>query len=441
MSAFDDFMNKAGQDITGVTGTKVGGVPVGQIGNDVFTGGTLGGAGSAMQGKNPLKNTPVGAIAGIPTDAQTGAQDQAQKDIDSAVGAYNGLTPPSFTPVNYQGPQVATEGPSAMSGVTTNPANNAAQTAQLAALSRLSANGGRNAASDANLASIQANENANARGQRDAIMQNAAARGQGGSGASLLAQLQGSQAATDRQSAEDLGVAGQEANTAIGAGQAAAGIGSNMENQEFGEGAAKAAAADNVARFNAGNQQAANNGAAEANNASQTMNNFTAPQQTYADTAQKAAGQAGAYEAGTGYYGQQAAIAAQTQGNQLGAATQLGAAGILAGGRKGGGAATGAGADVTGDAMAGDAMDAAMVASTGGRIPGSPVVPGNSTLNDIVPLKTSPGEVVVPRTLAIGGSQKDIGNFVKHPPTVGAPGQNKEAMLSALRNLSRRRMQ
>lgn len=412
MSSFDDFMNSAGTDITGLTGTKVGGVPVGQYGNDVLTGGMLGAAGTAMQGKNPLTNTPVGAIAGIPSDAQTGAQDQAQQDINSAVGAYNGLTPPSFSPVDYQGPELATEGPSAMGSVTTNPANNAAQQAQLAALSRLSANGGRSAASDANLASIQANENANAKGQRDAIMQSAAARGQGGSGASLLAQLQGAQSSTDRQSAEDLGVAGQQASTAIGAGQAAAGIGANMENQQFGEGAAKAQAADSIARFNAGQQQAVNDATASAKNSSQTMNNFQMPQQTYSDQAQKAGGQAGAYEAGTNYYSNQANIAAQQQGNVAGNVVKAGTA-VLP-------------------------YAAASTASTGGKIPGVPVVPGDSTLNDIVPLKTSAGEVVVPRSLALGGSTKDIGNFVKHPPTVGAS-QNKEAMLSALKNIARRR--
>lgn len=387
-----------------------------------------------------MSNNPISSLWGtLSGNGIKGNQNAAGSNVDEAKAAYSGLTPPTFSPVNYQGPASApgatatAAGPSTMNGVSTNPAYNQQQQAQMTALARLSANGGRNAASESNLAAIQAGENANAKGQRDAIMQNAEARGQGGSGASLLAQLQGSQAATDRQSAEDLGVAGQEANTALGAGQSAAGIGAGMENQAFGESAAKAAANDAVNRFNAGEntgvsefnsqqQQGVNNATAAAKNAGQTMNNFQMPQQTYQDTYQKASGTAGADMGAANYYGGQADAGTAAQGNMMGSliggGAALGAAGIKKTGAGGGN-------------------------SRGGRVPGAPIVPGDSSLNDFVPLKPgAPGETIVPASLSQHGTSKQIGNFVKNAPpakVAANPGQNKEAMLSALRNIARRR--
>ncbi len=355
------------------------------------------------------------------------AKDQAaaQGDIEAAKDAYSGLTPPSFTPVDYQGPAEAPDasataaGPSAMNGISTNPANNKAQTAQMSALQDLAAHGGRNAASDANLAQIQAEENQNARGQRDAIMQNANARGMGGSGASLLAELTGSQSDIDRQSARDLAVSGQEANTALQAGQGAASIGSNMENQDFGEQASKAAANDRINEFNAANStgvnefntsknQGVNNAMAGAKNQGQTVNNYEMPQTSYQDSAAKAQGLAGANINGADYFGKQVGYGEQAKGNMMGGVTQIGSKAIES------------------------------FASSGGRIPGTPRVRGDSPLNDIVPVQTSPGEVVVPRSLAASGSAHDIGNFVKHAPPVN-PNRNHEAMLSALKHMAGRR--
>jgi len=356
-----------------------------------------------------------------------GNQQAAGSNIDEAKADFGALTPPSFNPVSYQGPtaapdaQAVTEGPSAMGSIATDPSNVNAQKAQLAALSNLAARGGRSAATDANLAQIQANENQNAKGQREAILASAAARGQGGSGASLLAQLQGSQSAIDRQSAEDQGVAGQEANTAIGAGQAAAGIGAGLENQEFGEAASKAAAADAVSRFNAGNMtgvnefntqknQGVNNATSEAYNAGQTMNNFQMPQQAYEDQYQQAAGKSGAAIAGTNYYGGQANAGTQAQGNLFGAGAKLGT--TLAG-----------------------------QASKGGRVTGPTVVPGDSPLNDIVPVNTEAGETIVPKDLSAHGTPKQISDFVKNaaPIEPKTPQQQQEAKLSALKNIAKKR--
>lgn len=369
MSGFDDFMNDIGANVdTNVQ--KSGGY---------------------------LSQYPGIATSGI--QGETGVlkpnQDNsnAQGALSQGQNAYSGMTAPNLAPINPQ-----YQGASGMAGVTTDPTNTAAQKAQMAALSNLAANGGRNAASDANLASIQANENANAKGQAGAIDQQMAARGMSGSGNALLAKLSNSQNATNNQSAEDLGVRGQEASTALQAGQGAAAIGSNMENQQFGEGAAKAQAQDAINRYNSG-----------VGNSSQEYNSNLG-QTKFGDTMGIAAGNQKGGQLGTDYW-------TKKYGED-----QSAAGGMLGGATKGIGAL-------------------AAAASTGGKVPGQAAVPGDSTLNDFVPITTSPGEVVVPRTLAKGGSPKDIATFVKNPPKIQAPGSNgdKEAMLSALRNIKNRR--
>ncbi len=352
---------------------------------------------------------------------------QGDAGVKQAETAFDGMGAPQFNhvtgqPVNVQRGQVTSQGPSAMGGIQTDPSGMAAQRAQMAALSSLAANGGRNASSDANLAQIQQGENANAAGQRGAIMQNMAARGQGGSGNELLAQLSASQNATNNQSMQDLGVRGQQAQTALQAGQGAAQIGAGMENQQFGEAAARAQAADAISRFNAGNasqnsqfnagqgNQAAmfnsgqNVGAQQANNAN--------IQQGFGDTMGVAGGRQHGGEVGAGY------------GSAANAAEQRARAGVL-GGFMG---------------MAGSYMGSKgdSGAAWGGKVPGQAAVPGNSYANDTVKVNTSPGEVIVPRTLAHSGNPSAISHFVQNPPKIGMGDKNKEAMLGALKHLGRR---
>ena len=351
------------------------------------------------------------------------ANANAQADVGNATAAYGSLTPPSLTAENPQFASATQQGPSALSGISVNPADQAAQVDQMGALSNLAANGGRNAASTADLASIQQGANANAAGQRGAILQNAAARGMSGSGASLLAQLSSSQNAQNSQSAQDLGVAGQEAGTALQAGQAAAGIGSNLQNQSYGEQANAAQAQDAISRFNAGQQTGISQYNAGMGNQAQQYN--TGLQQTgYQDQYQKAGGVASSNLAGAGFNQQQANMGAQQAGNLLGGVIKLGTAGFSGGSS----AAAPAAAPVPGYAW-------------GGQVPGSAPVAGNSRLNDFVPITASPGEVVVPRSLALGGAPSDIANFVKNPPQIKPvnSSEDKEAMMSALKNISNKK--
>lgn len=350
----------------------------------------------------------------------------AEADLQAARDEYNKLAVPDLVQEHAQYSTANDQGPSAMSGISTNPENTQNQEYQMSALKNLAANGGHNAASDANLARIQQQEDANEAGQRGAILQNEQARGVGGTGAGLLAQLVSSQGATNRQATRDSDVAGQEAGTALQAGEGAASIGSNLENQQFGEGASKAAATDAINRFNAGNRTGVSEVNANTNNAAQQYNTGI-QEQGFQNRAQKAGGLSG-IDMGTVNFNQhQADIGAQQAGNLLSGGVNIGTA--FASGKKsnsGGGSGSGG-------------------AAHGGRVPGMPNVPGDSPMNDTVPVETSPGEVVVPRTIAKGGNALEIAHFVKNPPQIkmgggaAANNNNKEAMLAALKNIRHRR--
>jgi hypothetical protein len=148
---------------------------------------------------------------------------------------------------------LALAGPSAMNDIEVDPRLKDKQLASLEALEELAAGGGMTAQDEANLNRILSQTAQADKGRRDAIMQNASARGMGGSGMALLAQLQSSQAATDRANQTGLDIAGMAEQRALDAmlqgGQLAGGI----RSQDFGEQAAIAEANDAIAKFNAAN--------------------------------------------------------------------------------------------------------------------------------------------------------------------------------------------
>jgi hypothetical protein len=102
--------------------------------------------------------------------------------------------------------------------------------------------------------------------------------------------------------------------------------------------------------------------------------------------------------------------AEQSQAGMWGGLTQLGAAGIKKWGAR------------------------------GGRIPGAAHYRGDTLANDTSLIHVSPGEVVVPRSIAMSNNPKAIVEFVKNAPEISTPDQKKEAMLSALRNMRRKGM-
>lgn len=221
------------------------------------------------------------------TDVITGSvfskkEDAARKAyLDQILAENGGLTPPKIgdvsldkykfeqeilpetiqagADVQYRGidPSIAQSqdmGPSAMEGISLDPALRQQQQASLSALQDLANNGGMTAQDKAQLSRIQTEAESADRGRRGAIQQNMAARGMTGSGMDLLAQLQSSQGATDRQAQQGLDVAGMAQQRALDAMQQSGQMAGNMRNQDFSQQSDVARAKDAISQFNAANR-------------------------------------------------------------------------------------------------------------------------------------------------------------------------------------------
>ncbi len=168
--------------------------------------------------------------------------------------------------------KAALAGRSEMDNVSTDPRLEAAQMGALDSLQDIANSGGMTTADKANLNQISIDEATKAKGQRDAIIQNAASRGLGGSGLDLMAQLQNEQSAASNKSARDLSVAGTAQQRALDALMQEGTLATNVQNNQFNQQAQKANANDAISKFNAQNQQATNLANTTAHNVAQATN-------------------------------------------------------------------------------------------------------------------------------------------------------------------------
>lgn len=106
---------------------------------------------------------------------------------------------------------------------------------------------------EADMARLQSDVNRRNRGRMGAIQQNMQARGMSGSGLDLLAQMQASQDATEMEALASLEKAAQSQNNKRAAAMDLGSMASRQRGQQFEEQAAKARAADEIARFNTAN--------------------------------------------------------------------------------------------------------------------------------------------------------------------------------------------
>lgn len=146
--------------------------------------------------------------------------------------------------------QVILQKDSALNDITLDPKLQQAQMDALASLQDIGQNKGLTDMDRAQLAQIESQENAASRGQREAIIQNAQARGLGGSGIELLSQMQNQQDAATRKSARDTDVAGMAQARALQALQQAGSLGGQIQQADFGRQAEVARANDAIAQFN-----------------------------------------------------------------------------------------------------------------------------------------------------------------------------------------------
>jgi len=168
--------------------------------------------------------------------------------------------------------QAALAGPSAMQGITLDPALKQKQMASLAALQQLADQGGMTTTDQANLTKTLGDINTQARGSREAILNNAQARGLGSSGLGIMAQLQNQQDAASRASQAGLDTTASARDRALQALIQGGSIAGQQQAQDFNQQAQIAGAQDAISKFNAQNQQATNFANTAANNNAQQMN-------------------------------------------------------------------------------------------------------------------------------------------------------------------------
>lgn len=305
--------------------------------------------------------------------------------------------------------EAAMQDPSLMAGVSQDPATRQAQMDALAQLQDITSSGGLSAIDRAKLNQISTEENTAARGQREAILQNAQARGLGGSGIELMAQLQNQQESAGRKSQRDMDVAALAQQRALDAIMNQGNLSTQIGSQQFSQDAAKAQAQDAIAQFNAANKQQANMYNTQAANSAQAANlgmkqsisdqniaqqnmqqqyNKQLAQQDYENQLQKRGGQAGIATANTAA-ANQAALAKAAQENAM-----IGTAATIAGTAFGGPA---------GGAAAGAAVKAGTAKAKGG------LIEGDNTGYDSIITPTMPGEFVV--------KKDDVPDFLKKAHT------------------------
>jgi hypothetical protein len=281
-----------------------------------------------------------------------------------------------------------------------------------------------NATEQAQQAQIQQDMGRTLAGQRGAIDQQAEARGvPPGLLQAALAQQEAGQGA---QSANQAALQAQSQNyqTALNALANQGQLGGQLQGQQNTQANTIAQAQNAMQQFNAANQQnaaAANTGYKQAANAQNTQAanqvaqantglanertryNAQVPETVFQNQLQQGEALAGQNNAGANVATQQG----QQNAGLLGGI--LGTAGTVIGGMYGGpvGAAAGGAAgnyvgnqasSNNGNAAHGGIIDETCMKS-GGLIPGKAKMPGDNTANDTVPIRVSPGEAVVPRTV------------------------------------------
>lgn len=344
--------------------------------------------------------------------------------------------------------------------------------AQRSALQQMQqrAQGGLTAADRAALAQTNLQTQADTEAKRQQILQQAQAQmgGAGQTGRTLAAQLMAAQGGANQQAANSNQIAQMSSQNALQAAAMSGQLGGQLNQQQFNQAAQKAAAADEMNRFNvqnqiaqqqrnvaAGNQAQAGNlanaqGISNQNVSQQNSelnNQLNRQMQQYnanVDLAKIKAGGASALSNSLQGYGDQAAQAAQNMWHGFGQAAGGAASNALQGkgggttlGGSGGGSMSGtnmlantgggssgwAGADMGSGGATGGAggMDIGSIMGIvgydggkvqdfkqGGQVPGQAKVPGDHPINDTVHAKLSPQEIVVPRSLAESKLGKEL---------------------------------
>jgi hypothetical protein len=156
------------------------------------------------------------------------------------------LTPEMIQQINL--------GNTALEGVSTDPRLKQSQMQALQNMTQI-ANTGMSSADQAAYELARRNAASEAQAKQNQILQNMQARGQGGSGAELLASLQNTQSSADRLQQAQLEQAKAAQQARMQALQNQASMSSNVRSQDYNEASALANAKDAISKFNAQNAQ------------------------------------------------------------------------------------------------------------------------------------------------------------------------------------------
>lgn len=209
-----------------------------------------------------LGSAAIGAATSAGSQAQQ--QQQIQQEINQFMSI--GVPPAAATQMvmqKYQSAgqltpqleQTISQAATNLNNVQTNPKDTEAQQNALSSLQNIGSSGGMTLADQANQNTLLSNTATKARGDEQAILANANARGQLGSGQALGAQLGASQNAYNQANQNSLQIAGNAQNRALQALQGAGQLGGQMQAQDYYQKANAAQAQDSISRFNAANSQ------------------------------------------------------------------------------------------------------------------------------------------------------------------------------------------
>lgn len=368
-----------------------------------------------------------GAAAGD-RQASRDAYQRAQAALDAIAAAPDESKPLLLQKYRSEGTltpqleQAIQQGPSAAAAVTTDPALMKAQMGALQSLQQ-QATGGMTPQARAALNQTRREAETEATGRQQALMQQMQTRGLGGSGAELAAALQGGQSSASRAAEESDRLMAQNASQAQAAALSSGQLGGQMQQAQFGQNMAKAQAQDELNRFNVQQQAGAQQRNVGSSNQAQAANLANTQNIGNANVGQANQEQLRQSQARQQKYAQDLALAqakagsANQYGQQMGNLANQTAQSWANIGSGVGGALAGAfgpkqQAPVTNNYFneGGPVQDF----RHGGPVPGQAKVPGDSPENDTVKAHLSPGEIVVPRTLAKTELGKTILKLIEH---------------------------
>ena len=332
--------------------------------------------------------------------------------------------------------------------------------------------GGNDAEEQANIQQILDTLGTTESGNNAAILRDAAARGVSNAGTTLAARLASNQNDATNANTNALSVAANAEARNLAALSSEGTLGGQVQGQEYTQTANAANAADAIAKFNAQQKEQVNqlntteaNAAKAANlaTAQDVANKNTVTAQTQQESipaAQQQAYQDALQKASAGMTGAEALANQQTQTGQQNAGILgglIGTAGTVTAAELAGNPYTalatalatpntnvntttdsGTPKAATGGRIMPGGVQPPMNMKSGGPVPGTPMVPGDSPRNDTQLAKLSPGEIVLPRSVTQPAPDPNkVMQFLRSLPRPQAkPSIHPKAVLDTLRGLS-----